>query len=54
VIKDLENLRNNVAHGQEIASRDWPRIVRLARRMQQLYGAQAHGLKAVRQQGGSS
>ena len=38
VIKDLEVLRNNLAHGQAITSRDWPQIVRLARRIQQLYG----------------
>jgi hypothetical protein len=31
VFKDLEALRNNLAHGQEISSADWPAIVRLAR-----------------------
>lgn len=31
VFKDLESLRNNLAHGQEIAHADWPSIVRLAR-----------------------
>jgi hypothetical protein len=31
VFKDLESLRNNLAHGQEISSADWPAIVRLAR-----------------------
>jgi hypothetical protein len=39
VIKDLESLRNNLAHGQDVTSHDWPQIVRLARRVQQLYGA---------------
>ena len=37
-IKDLESLRNNLAHGQDITSRDWPPIVRLARRVQQFVG----------------
>lgn len=39
VLKDLESLRNHLAHGQDITSHDWPPIVRLARRVQQLYGA---------------
>jgi hypothetical protein len=39
VMKDLESLRNNLAHGQDITRHDWPQIVRLARRIQQLYGA---------------
>ena len=38
VIKDVEALRNNLAHGQDITSHDWPQIVRLARRIQQMYG----------------
>ena len=38
VIKDIEALRNNLAHGQAVTSHDWPQIVRLARRIQQLYG----------------
>jgi hypothetical protein len=29
--KGLESLRNNLAHGQDIANADWPSIVRLAR-----------------------
>lgn len=37
VIKDLESLRNNLAHGQDITRHDWPQIVRLARRIQQLF-----------------
>lgn len=32
--KDLESLRNNLAHGQDITRRDWVPIVRLARRVQ--------------------
>ena len=39
VVKDLEALRNNLAHGQDVTSHDWPQIVRLARRIQQMYGA---------------
>ena len=34
VIKDLEALRNNLAHGQDVTSHDWPMIHRLARRVQ--------------------
>jgi hypothetical protein len=37
-LKDLESLRNNLAHGQEITRHDWPPIIRLAQRVQQLYG----------------
>jgi hypothetical protein len=37
-LKDLESLRNNLAHGQEITTHDWPPISRLAQRVQQLYG----------------
>jgi hypothetical protein len=37
VIKDLESLRNNLAHGQDVTSHDWPQIVRLARRVRQMY-----------------
>lgn len=33
-IRDLESLRNNLAHGQDITSQDWPPIARLARRIQ--------------------
>lgn len=33
VIKDLQSLRNNLAHAQDIVSQDWTQIVRLARRL---------------------
>ncbi len=33
VFKDLEGLRNNLAHGQDITRTDWPSIVRLARQL---------------------
>ena len=36
-MKDLESLRNNLAHGQDITNHDWPPIVRLAQRVQELY-----------------
>jgi len=39
VIKDLESLRNNLAHGQDISSQDWPPIARLARRVQEMLSA---------------
>ena len=31
-IKEMESLRNNLAHGQDIVSYDWPQIIRLATR----------------------
>ncbi len=31
VIKDMESLRNNLAHAQDIITHDWPQIARLAR-----------------------
>jgi hypothetical protein len=37
-MKDLESLRNNLAHGQDITCHDWPPIIRLAHRIRQLYG----------------
>jgi hypothetical protein len=40
VIKDLESLRNNLAHGQDVTSHDWPQIVRLARRVRLMWDAQ--------------
>lgn len=36
VIKEMESLRNNLAHGQDITSSDWPQIVRMTRRLHQL------------------
>ncbi len=32
--KDLESLRNNLAHGQDIVTSDWAQIVRLARQVE--------------------
>ena len=36
VVKELESLRNHLAHGQDIVSHDWPQIARLARRLADL------------------
>lgn len=36
IVKDVESLRNNLAHGQDITRHDWPQIARLARRVQGL------------------
>jgi len=36
VIKELQSLRNNLAHAQDIVSNDWPQIVRLARRLESI------------------
>lgn len=36
VIKELESLRNNLAHGQDITRNDWPQIVRMTRRLHML------------------
>ncbi len=33
VITDISSLRNNLAHGQDIVTHDWPQIVRIARRL---------------------
>jgi hypothetical protein len=35
VIKDLESLRNNLAHAQDIVTHDWPQIARLAQRIEE-------------------
>jgi len=37
-LKELESLRNNLAHGQDITKHDWPQIVRLAHRIQNFFG----------------
>jgi hypothetical protein len=34
VARDLQSLRNNLAHAQDIVEHDWPQIVRLARRFE--------------------
>ncbi|GFO66670.1 hypothetical protein GMLC_02490 [Geomonas limicola] len=39
VVADLESLRNNLAHGQQIANADWPAIARLARMFEEASGA---------------
>jgi hypothetical protein len=36
VSKQIESLRNSLAHAQAIGDQDWPQIVRLARRAHQL------------------
>ena len=35
VIRELESLRNNLAHGQDIVTHDWAQIARLARQVQE-------------------
>ncbi len=34
VIKELESLRNNLAHAQDIVSHDWPQIARMTQRIE--------------------
>ena len=34
VIKQLESLRNNLAHAQDIVTHDWPQIVRMSRNLE--------------------
>jgi hypothetical protein len=34
VIKELESLRNNLAHAQDIVTHDWPQIARMTRNLQ--------------------
>jgi len=36
IIKDIEQLRNHLAHAQDIASQNWPQIVRIADRIEGL------------------
>ncbi|HEB95533.1 MAG TPA: bifunctional (p)ppGpp synthetase/guanosine-3',5'-bis(diphosphate) 3'-pyrophosphohydrolase [Sedimenticola thiotaurini] len=36
VMRDLESLRNNLAHAQDIATHDWAQIARLGQRLQEL------------------
>jgi AraC-like DNA-binding protein len=36
VVKEMESLRNNLAHGQDITVDDWPQIARMSRRLHQL------------------
>jgi hypothetical protein len=36
VMKDLESLRNNLAHSQDIVAHDWPQIARMTRRIEAL------------------
>ena len=43
VIKALESLRNNLAHGQDIVSHDWPQIARMSRRIERLLSQSAGG-----------
>lgn len=38
VSRELESLRNNLAHSQDIVSHDWPQIARMTRRMEFLLG----------------
>jgi len=33
-IKDIESLRNHLAHAQDIVQHDWPQIVRLSMRLE--------------------
>jgi hypothetical protein len=40
IIKDLESLRNNLAHAQDIISHDWPQIARLAQRIEEIIARQ--------------
>jgi hypothetical protein len=43
VIKDLESLRNNLAHAQDIVTHDWPQIARLAQQIEERLGLQSAG-----------
>jgi hypothetical protein len=39
VARDLQSLRNNLAHAQDIVAHDWPQIVRLTRRFEGILAA---------------
>ena len=41
VLKDLESLRNNLAHAQDVVTHDWPQIARMARRIENIAGGDA-------------
>jgi hypothetical protein len=43
-MRDLESLRNNLAHAQDIVTHDWPQIARLAARVEELMSRQRGGL----------
>jgi hypothetical protein len=36
VSKELESLRNNLAHSQDIVTHDWPQIARMAKRFEKI------------------
>ena len=38
LVRDLEDLRNSLAHAQDIVTHDWTQVVRLARRLDELAG----------------
>lgn len=38
VLRELESLRNHLAHAQDIVTNDWPQIARLVRRIEELSG----------------
>jgi hypothetical protein len=40
---DIESLRNNLAHSQDIVAHDWPQIIRIARRIESLANAAQAG-----------
>ena len=39
-IKEIESLRNNLAHGQDIVSYDWPQIIRMTTRVNETLSGQ--------------
>jgi hypothetical protein len=41
VLRELESLRNNLAHAQDIVTYDWAQIVRLVRRIEELAAGEA-------------
>jgi hypothetical protein len=34
VIKDIESLRNNLAHGQDFITSDWPQVIRITKKLE--------------------
>jgi len=39
-VKEIESLRNNLAHGQDIVSYDWPQIIRMTTRVNETLSGQ--------------
>jgi hypothetical protein len=46
-IKNLESLRNNLSHAQDIVTHDWAQIARMSQRMNEMSRLQEHHTQAI-------